>query len=152
MVRASGICLDGPGFNPQSGRLFCLTDRTGLGRSIVRRISKEVLGDKENSPRGCPSKLSSHEQHSIIRQIRSRRLDNAVQVTQFINFTITTPVTLQTVRNVLKKSGFHSATKKNVPMLKKTHKQKRLEFAHYHENWTVEDFKEVLWLDETKIN
>ena len=26
MVRASGICLEGPGFNPQSGHLFCLTD------------------------------------------------------------------------------------------------------------------------------
>ena len=25
MVRASGICLDGPGFNSQSGCLFCLT-------------------------------------------------------------------------------------------------------------------------------
>jgi Transposase len=53
---------------------------------------------------------------------------------------------------VLKKSGFYSATKKKVPMLKKTHRQKRLEFAHYHENWTVEDFKRVLWSDETKIN
>ena len=30
-------------------------------------------------------------------------------------------------------------------MLKKTHRQKRLEFAHYHGNWTVEDFKRVLW-------
>ena len=26
VVRASGICLDGPGFNSQSGCLFCLTD------------------------------------------------------------------------------------------------------------------------------
>jgi hypothetical protein len=25
VVRASGICLEGPGFNPWSGRLFCLT-------------------------------------------------------------------------------------------------------------------------------
>ena len=25
MVRASGICLEDPGFNPQSGHLFCLT-------------------------------------------------------------------------------------------------------------------------------
>jgi hypothetical protein len=25
VVRASGICLDGPGFNSQSGCLFCLT-------------------------------------------------------------------------------------------------------------------------------
>ena len=126
-----------------------IQDRTGLGKYTVERISKEVLEDKENCPRGCPSKLSSCDQHSIIWQIRSRRLDNAVQVTQFINSTITTPVTPQTV---LKKSGFYSATKKKVPMLKKTHRQKRLEFAHYHENWTVEVFKRVLWSDEMKIN
>ena len=25
MVRASDICLEGPGFNPQPGHLFCLT-------------------------------------------------------------------------------------------------------------------------------
>ena len=28
MVRAFGICLDGPGFNSQSGRLFSLTRLT----------------------------------------------------------------------------------------------------------------------------
>ena len=47
---------------------------------------------------------------------------------------------------------FHSATKKKVPMLKKIHHQKHLEFAKRHENWTVEDWKKVLWSDETKIN
>jgi hypothetical protein len=26
VVRASGICLDGPGFNSRSGCLFCLTE------------------------------------------------------------------------------------------------------------------------------
>ena len=37
-------------------------------------------------------------------------------------------------------------------MLKKIHRQRRLKFAQYHENWTVEDWKRVLWSDETKIN
>jgi glycine cleavage system pyridoxal-binding protein P len=101
-------------------RNILIQDRVGLGKSTVGRISKEVLGDKENCPRGHPSKLSSYDQHSIIRQIRSKRLNNAVQVTQFINSTVTTPVTPQPVRNVLKKSGFYSATKKKIPMLKKT--------------------------------
>jgi hypothetical protein len=27
-----------------------------------------------------------------------------------------------------------------------------LNFARYHENWTVEDWKRILWSDETKIN
>ena len=41
MVRASGICLEGPGFNPQSGHLFCLTSQALLDRS------KAVIGFDE---------------------------------------------------------------------------------------------------------
>ena len=37
-------------------------------------------------------------------------------------------------------------------MLKLTHCQRPLKFAGYHEKWTVEDWKRVLWSDETKIN
>ena len=98
-------------------------------------------GDKENNPAGWPSKLSTRDKQSIICQITSGKLDNAVQTTQFINSVITNPVTPQTVRNVLKNHGLYAATKKKVPMLKKTDRQKRLNFAKYHENWTVEDWK-----------
>src|SRR5260370_41932478 len=126
--------------------------RTGLWKGTIGRISKEVEGDKENHPGGHPSKLSPHDKQSILHQICSGRLDNAVQATQFINSTIPNPITAQTVRNVLKEAGFRSATKKKVPMLKGTHCQQCLKFAQYHENWTVEDWKRVLWTDETKIN
>jgi hypothetical protein len=66
-----------------------IQDRVGLREFTVGRISKEVLGDKENCSRGHPSKLSSYDQHLNIQQIRSGRLDNAVQVTKFINSTVT---------------------------------------------------------------
>ena len=80
-------------------------------------------GDKENHPGGCPSKLSPHDKQSIIYQIRSGKLDNTVQATQFINSTISNSVTPQTVRNVLKEAGFTSVTKKKVPLLKGSHHQ-----------------------------
>ena len=51
------------------------------------------------------------------------KLDNAIQATQFINSTISTTVTPPTVRDVLKKAGFRSATKKKVPILKGLHCQ-----------------------------
>ena len=122
------------------GYFHCqIQTKTGLRKGTVGRISREVDVDKENNPGGHPSKLSARDKHSIIRQISSGKLDNAVQATQFINSVIPTPVTPQTVRNVLKESGFYSATKKKVPMLKKTHHQRWLNFALYHENWTVED-------------
>ena len=126
--------------------------RTGLGKGTIGRISREVEGDKENHPGGHPSKLSPCDKQSIIHQINSVKLDNAVQATQFINSISSTSVTPQTVRNVLKEAGFRSATKKKVPMLKGSHHQQHLKFAQYHENWTMEDWKRVLWTDETKIN
>ena len=74
--------------------------KTALGKGTVGRISKEMEGDKENHPGGHPSKLSPHDKQSIIHQISIEKLDVAVQATQFINSTISTPVTPQTVRNV----------------------------------------------------
>jgi hypothetical protein len=110
-----------------------------------------VDGNKENNLGGCPSKLSAHDKQSIVRQIKSGKLDNAVQATQFINGIIPNPVTPQTVRNALKKNQFYAATKKT-PLLKCAHHIWHLQFARYHENWTVEDWKRILWTDETKIN
>ena len=90
--------------------------------------------DKENNLGGCPSKLSTCDKTSIIRQITLGMLDTAVQATHFINSTLLHPVHPQTVRRALKEGGFQSATKKKVPMLKKSHCQARLEFAQWHEN------------------
>jgi transposase len=145
--RSSVISLLNDGYSHRQ-----IQAKTGVGKGTVGRISKEVELDKENNPGGRPCSLTPRDKQSIIRQISTGSLDNAVQATQFINSVITNPVTPQTVRNALKESGFYSATKKKVPMLKKTHRQKRLKFAEYHANWTVEDWKRVLWSDETKIN
>ena len=41
---------------------------------------------------------------------------------------------------------------RRIPMLKASHHINCLKFARYHKTWTVEDWKRVLWSDETKIN
>jgi hypothetical protein len=45
-----------------------------------------------------------------------------------------------------------AVVKKKRPLLKKRHRQARLDFALTHQHWTVEDWKRVVWSDETKIN
>jgi transposase len=126
--------------------------KTGVSLGTISKINKEPDLNKENNHGGCPVKLSARDKQSIIYQITSGKLDNAVQATQFINNTLTNPVHPQTVKNAFKEAGLQSVTKKKVPLLKQTHRQIRLKFAHYHENWTVEDWKRVLWSDKTKIN
>ena len=88
-----------------------------MGQSTVGRIRKEVDSEKENNQGGCPSKLSPHDKQSIIHQITTGKLDNAVQATQFINNILSSPVTPQTVRNALKSNDFHSVIKQKRPLL-----------------------------------
>src|SRR5882757_3396012 len=97
----------------QEGYYLCqIQSKTGLGKSTIGRIKKEMDGDKENSKGGCPSKLSSHDKQSVIRQITTGRLDNAVEATHFINNILPNPITLQTVRNTLKQDDFRAVVKK----------------------------------------
>ena len=42
--------------------------------------------------------------------------------------------------------------KKKWPLLKKHHRKEQLDFAESHKEWTLEDWKRVIWSDETKIN
>jgi hypothetical protein len=126
--------------------------KTSVSLGTISKINKELNSNKKNNHGGHSSKHSAHDKQSIIHQITSGKLDKAVQATQFINKTLTNPVYSQTVRNALKEAGLWSATKKKVLMLKQTHQQRWLKFAYYHKNWTVKDWKRVLWSGETKIN
>jgi len=53
---------------------------------------------------------------------------------------------------VLKQHSFKAVTKKKKPLLTTVHRKKWLAFALKHKEWTVEDWKRVIWSDETKIN
>ena len=42
--------------------------------------------------------------------------------------------------------------KKKRPLLFKRHKKNCMDFALAHKDWTLDDWKRVIWSDETKIN
>ena len=100
---------------------YQIQTRTSLGNDTVGRINNEVERNKENHSGGCPSKLSIHDNHIILCQITTGKLDSAVQATKFINSIIPDPFASQTVRKTLKEAGLHSTTKKEVPMLRGSH-------------------------------
>jgi hypothetical protein len=56
------------------------------------------------------------------------------------------------VRRALKKTGHKAVAKKKRAYLTTQHKKARMEFAERHLDWTLEDWKCVIYSDETKIN
>jgi hypothetical protein len=89
-----------------------IQSKAGLWKSTIGRINKEVERNKENCKGDCPFKLTPPNKQSIICQITTGKLNNAVQTTHFINNTLPDSVTSQTVRNALKNNDFYSVVKK----------------------------------------
>jgi hypothetical protein len=118
----------------------------------VARVIKETLPEKENVKLGHPSKLSSLDRRRIVSSITTGKADNAVQAAHLINPALTSPISAQTVYNVLKPASLKVVIKKKKPILSIKHRQRRLNFALKYKNWTVEDWTRVIWSDETKIN
>jgi hypothetical protein len=58
-------------------------------------------------------------------------------------------VSASTVRKALHDVGFYKCTAQKKPFLSDTHRTKRLEFARKHRKWTIEDWKSVIWIDES---
>ena len=129
-----------------------ISSQTGLGKSTIARIIKEAHPAKENIKLGPPSKLSPTDKRRIVFSITSNKVENAVQATQLINSTLSSPISSQTVRNVLKAASLKAVVKKKKPLLSIRYRKHRLAFALKHQHWTVEDWTRVIWSDETKIN
>ncbi len=62
-----------------------------------------------------------------------------------------TKVTKATISNTLRRQGLKSCSARRVPLLKPVHVQARLKFAREHLDDPEEDWEDVIWSDETKI-
>ena len=73
--------------------------------------------------------------------VRTGKAGTAAAAAKHINSVLNNPVTVQTIRNVLKEDGYKSYAKKKQPFLNARQNKARLAFAQKHQNWTVEDWK-----------
>ncbi len=125
---------------------------TGHGIGTVSRLRSKHCPHLSKSSGGRPSKLTSANIRHAQRLISSGKADTAVDVAKALRNITNQSLSTQTVRNSLKVAGMKAVVRKKRPFLSKKHRQQRMDFALAHQDWTVEDWKKVVWSDETKIN
>ena len=129
-----------------------ISAHTGVSKSKIASLAKEALPDKESHPAGRPKKLSTTDEYAVIKQISTGRAKNAAQVAKNINPLLPHPVSTQTIRNTLHKATVQPRKKQKKPKLIPGHRKAHLAFAQKYLEWTIDDWKRVVWSDETKIN
>ena len=101
---------------------------------------------------GHPSKLIPANICYAQCLISSKKADTAVDVAKALRNVTNQPLSAQTICCNLKAAGLKAVVKKKKPFLSKRHRKTRMDFALAYQHWTVEDWKKMVWSDETKIN
>ncbi len=57
----------------------------------------------------------------------------------------------RTTHRTLKQMGYSSRRPHRVPLLSAKNRKRRLQFTQTHQNWTIEDWKNVAWSDESRF-
>jgi transposase len=124
---------------------------TGLGKSTICEIKHKHQVNVENQHGGRPRLISSPTRRHLTRKIKTGEVNTVPEATKMLTNQLSINCSKSTVRRTLKKSGLNGRKKSKKPLLKFHHRQDRLAFAQKYVEWTVEDWKRVLWSDETKI-
>lgn len=109
-------------------------------------------GSNQSRKRSGRPRCTTEQEDKYIRvsSLRNRRLTGP-QLASSLNSTRKTPVSTSTVKRRLRDSGVTGRVAKKKPYLRLANKRKRLRWAKEHRHWTEEDWKKVLWTDESKF-
>jgi transposase len=129
-----------------------ITDQVSVSHSTVARVCRMSSENHQPLHIGRPKILDSHDERYITRLMTTGKCATAVQAQKELQENAGVQVSTQTVRRALRRNGLKARVKHKKPLLGKRHRQMRLRFAQKYKNWEVNDWNQVIWSDETKIN
>ncbi len=84
------------------------------------------------------------------RLVRDDRKATVTQITTHYNQGMQNTISERTTRQTLKQMCYSSRRPHWVPLLSAKNRKRRLQFAQAHQNWTIEDWKNVAWSDQSR--
>lgn len=123
--------------------------------STIQRIVNNFEDTKSlhSKPRsGRPQLLSDRDKRYVVVKVRQNPKLSAPKISSDLENSIGKKVSPSTVRNVLRKEGFHGRVPRRKPLISPINRKKRLNFAKMHLNKDINFWQKVLFSDESKFN
>ncbi|KAJ1299812.1 hypothetical protein OPQ81_011104 [Rhizoctonia solani] len=128
-----------------------ITARTGVSPTYITRVTKKHHLHLERSTGGRPWKLNPTAVQHAVHLVTNGSTVNTCQAMQTLCNITGESISTKTVCRALKKAGLKPKKKVKKPKLTLAHIKACIHFAQAHKDWTIEDWKQVLWSDKTKI-
>lgn len=114
--------------------------------SIIRRYKERGTTERPMPPTK-PRAFSERDMRTLQRVVKKDRDATLQDITN----TMPTMVSTSTVRRALHSRGIISGVAIRKPFLSKNHIAGRLHFAKKYKDWTVEQWRKVIWTDEASF-
>lgn len=123
-------------------------------RSTVRATIQrhQETGSYANRPKSGRKPITTQRQDRILHRLALRnRQHSSKDLVSELSQRHGVTVSARTVRRRLLQYGLRGCKARRKPRLSQEQKHKRLVWARDHENWTVDQWAEVMWTDESNI-
>ena len=127
-----------------------IKEEFGVSKGTISKIAAEIQHYSENKV-GRPQCLSTQEARLVLRKFSIGDFRNAEEAAKSLR-SLGTQISAQTVRNLLSAANFKAVYKRPVSPLTTVRKKARLQFARKYTHWTGDDWRHVVFSDETKVN
>lgn len=123
-----------------------------MSQSSIAHLRREISSEIEKQRGGRPKVLGGQEKRLGVHLVIAGCLKTASAAAKQLREKTGKHFSDITLRHGLREAGLGACVQQKKPLLAKRHVLARLNFAHKYKNWTVDDWRRVIFSDETKIN
>ena len=124
----------------------------GMNQSSVARPRKDIGGEIERQRGGRPKLLAGREKMRCITLVTKGWLGTASATTKQLRLGTCKFLSNITMRHALREVALGAQVLQRKAFLSCNHVLACLRFAQRYENWTIDDWKHMIFRDKTKIN